>query len=202
MGSPKPIFTRKTYRRLSAVAYAQGRTLGRLAARLLTSHGITMAPGLTDHEIDRAEREFGFSFADDHRALLAAGLPVGDKWPDWRDPDDELADQLRWPIDGVLYDVARNDYWYPEWGVRPDEVEDAVTTADSWLAMAPRMVPVYGHRYLPAGVGSYGHPVLSMWQTDVIVYGADLADYVEHEQAGRPVGDAAVSVEFWRDLVG
>ena len=35
-----------------------------------------MAPGLTDAEIDRAEREYGFEFADDHKAFLQAGLPV------------------------------------------------------------------------------------------------------------------------------
>jgi hypothetical protein len=43
------------------------------------------------------------------------------------------------------------------------------------------MIPVYAHRYLPAGRGTYGHPVLSIWQTDIIVYGTDLADYIDHE---------------------
>jgi hypothetical protein len=33
------------------------------------------------------------------------------------------------------------------------------------------MVPVYSHRYLPAGRGTYGQPVLSMHQTDIIFYG-------------------------------
>ena len=46
------------------------------------------------------------------------------------------------------------------------------------------MVPVYGHRYLPAGRGSYGHPVLSIYQTDIIVYGTDLADYIDNEFGG------------------
>lgn len=56
-------------------------------------------PGLTDREFDVVEQRFGFCFADDHRALLAEGLPVwteGDDdpdkttdlgWPDWRDGD-------------------------------------------------------------------------------------------------------------------
>jgi hypothetical protein len=61
------------------------------------------------------------------------------------------------------------------------------------------MIPVYGHRYLPAGRATYGHPVLSIYQTDIIVYGTDLADYINHEfgrystsadrapaQAGKP----------------
>lgn len=41
--------------------------------------------------------------------------------------------------------------------------------------------PRLGHRYLPAGRGTYGHPVLSIYQTDIIVYGTDLADYISCE---------------------
>ena len=43
------------------------------------------------------------------------------------------------------------------------------------------MIPVYAHRYLPAGRGTYGHPVLSIYQTDIIIYGTDLADYIDRE---------------------
>ena len=43
------------------------------------------------------------------------------------------------------------------------------------------MIPVCSHRYLPAKRGTYGHPVLSIYQTDIIVYGTDLADYIYHE---------------------
>jgi len=67
------------------------------------------------------------------------------------------------------------------------------------------MVPVYSHRYLPAGRGLSGHPVLSMWQTDIIYYGLDLADYIDREFGGRGPGhepwEPQATVEFWRDLV-
>lgn len=43
------------------------------------------------------------------------------------------------------------------------------------------MVPVYAHRYLPAGRGD---PVLSIWQTDIIIYGTNLADYIDDEVGG------------------
>jgi len=49
------------------------------------------------------------------------------------------------------------------------------------LADVPQMVPVYAHRYLPAGRGTFGHPVLSIHQTDIICYGTDLVDYVYQE---------------------
>src|SRR3712207_7359499 len=54
-----------------------------------------------------------------------------------------------------------------------------------------RMVPVYAHRFLPAGRGTFAHPVLSMWGSDVIYYGTDLVDYVrrEFEDPERPEKD-------------
>jgi hypothetical protein len=60
------------------------------------------------------------------------------------------------------------------------------------------MVPVYSHRYLPAGRGTHGHPVLSMHQTDIVYYGIDLPRYIDQEHAAEP----EATVAFWRDLVG
>ena len=42
-------------------------------------------------------------------------------------------------------------------------------------------MPLYVHRFLPAGRGTWGHPVLSAWGVDVIFYGADLLDYIDRE---------------------
>jgi hypothetical protein len=43
------------------------------------------------------------------------------------------------------------------------------------------MIPVYSHRYLPAEPCEAGNPVLSIYQTDIIHYGYDLADYFARE---------------------
>jgi hypothetical protein len=168
----------------------------------------------------RIEHEYGFEFADDHRAFLAAGLPVHEPreeepgttyawerpWPDWRNGDpDELRRHLDWPVDFLLQDVAQG-HWQPAWGERPDSREAAVDQARSQLAGAPVMVPVYAHRFLPAGRGTFGHPVLSMWGSDVIYYGADLLDYINQEfeepRPDRPDGWAPhATVPFWRDYL-
>jgi hypothetical protein len=89
-----------------------------------------------------------------------------------------------WPIEGALFDVENNDLWLPAWGQRPSGTGEALDTARRHLTRAPKMIPVYGHRYLPAGRGTHGHPVLSIYQTDIIVYGIDLADYIDHEFGG------------------
>jgi hypothetical protein len=175
------------------------------AAELLAASGrFAIRPGLSDAEFDAIEAEFAVTFADDHRAFLAAGLPFGRGWPDWRDGDrDQLRERLAWPVEGVLFDVAQNDFWYDGWGPRPPDDTAALATARAALVTVPRLVPVYSHRFLPAGRGASGHPVLSVMQTDIICYGADLDDYLNREfglgkGADRP---CRPTVMFWSLLI-
>ena len=182
-----------------------GTALGAAAARLLADSGkFPIRPGLSDSELAAVEAEFGFSFADDHRAFLATGLPYGRGWPDWRDGDrTALRERLAWPVEGVLFDVVQNDFWYTGWGPRPTNDDQAVSIARGQLLTAPRMIPVYSHRYLPGGRGTSGHPVLSIYQTDVVGYGSDLLDYLREEFGLGDIPKAAArpTVAFWSRLV-
>jgi hypothetical protein len=68
------------------------------------------------------------------------------------------------------------------------------------------MIPVYAHRYLPAGRGTWGHPVLSIYQTDIIINGTDLAEYVNQEFTGSgrsvsPDWTPPPMVQFWREFL-
>ncbi|MEU9839365.1 hypothetical protein AB0C69_09115 [Actinomadura sp. NPDC048032] len=197
----------------------EGSALGTRAAHRLARTGLwRIEPGLTGVEFSRIEQEFGFEFSDDHRAFLAAGLPTGapppepgvfqsaTPWPDWRNGDpDDLRKRLNWPVDGVLFSVEHG-YWHNTWGERPDDQAEAITKARQNLDEVPRMVPIFSHRYLPAGRGTYGHPVLSMHQTDIIYYGIDLYDYIWQEFAGSSLSIDAnwtppAVVAFWRDFL-
>jgi hypothetical protein len=197
---------------------SEGRRLGEEAARRLARTGrYEIGPGLTDTEIARIERTCQFEFADDHRAFLAAGLPLNNPpeqgqtwsapWPDWRDGDPgDLREQLGWPIEGALFDVGNNGLWLPAWGQRPASTSEALDTARHHLAQTPKMIPVYAHRYLPAGRGTHGHPVLSIWQTDIIVYGTDLANYIDNEVGGSerfisPDWAPPPMVSFWSEFL-
>ena len=182
---------------LPGVISSEGAPLGMEAARRLATTGrYEIRPGLTDAEFARIERDYDFEFADDHRAFLASGLPLNPPlnppqekgrtqarpWPDWRDGDPaDLHKQLGWPVEGALFDVEHNTLWHPSWGQRPADISRALSTARQHLTRAPKMIPVYAHRYLPAGRGTCGHPVLSIYQTDIIIYGTDLAEYIDHE---------------------
>ncbi len=106
------------------------------------------------------------------------------------------------PVEGVLFDVEQNDFWYDGWGPRPADPAQAAVTAKALLLTAPRLIPVYSHRFLPAGRGASGHPVLSVMQTDVICYGADLLDYLRVEFGGTQASPCRSTVDFWSRLVG
>ena len=201
---------------------SEATSLGTQAARNLAQTGrCEIGPGLTDAEFSRVEHEYGFEFADDHRAFLAAGLPLNTPipqvegvyhshakpWPDWREGSpEELREALAWPAQGVLSDVEHG-YWHDTWGARPDDAAEALHTAEEHLATVPRLIPIYGHRYLPSGRTTHGHPVLSMWQTDIICYGTDLVDYIHQEFGGPgidrtdPLWKPQATVPFWSDFL-
>ena len=124
----------------------------------------------------------GVRFAQDHRELLALALPVGDRWFNWRARADEhVRRAIRWPFEGVLFDVENNVFWPSSWGERPDSVaarfEIVKRQVNTWL----QLVPLYGHRYLPAAPSGPGAPVFSVHQTDVVIYGSNLLDYAARE---------------------
>ena len=129
-----------------------GTPLGVEAALRLARLGcVDIQPGLTDAEFTAIEQRFGFEFASDHRAFLAAGLPVwtaGDDdpdhtssgWPNWRDGDpDALQRQIDHPV-AVVLDAVETGYWSAEWRTRPAVPEQAMATARSRLLDVPRMV--------------------------------------------------------------
>jgi hypothetical protein len=175
------------------------------ATALLSALPTEIGPGLSEAELEAVESRYGFTFADDHRIFLQAGLPLGRPWPDWRDGDPhELRSRLDAPADGVLFDVEHNGFWYPGWGVQPEDRRAAMGFARERLLDVPQLVPVFGHRYLPAGTGQSGHPVLSVMQTDIIYYGNHLADYLRNEFGG-PASDLSrtrASVPFWSYFLG
>jgi hypothetical protein len=53
---------------------------------------------------------------------------------------------------------------------------------------APKLIPVYAHRYLLGEPCAAGNPVLSVWGPDIIVYAADLRDYFLHDFADDLLG--------------
>ena len=171
----------------------------------LEDAGVRLDRGLTEADVKRVQKKFGFTFGPDHRALLRAALPLGDAWLNWRHATPaKIRERLQAPIEGVVSSVLTNGFWVPAWGARPDDARTLERTARAALSQVPVLVPLYGHRYLPAAPAPEGSPVFSVQQTEVIVYGADLLEYVDVEFGPQPGAATPLStlphVEFWSDL--
>jgi len=165
---------------------------------------IAIAPGLSDDELHEAERTFSIRFPPDLRLFLSRGLPAGDRFPDWRARDATIDERLRWPEEGILFDVDQG-LWPAALGQKPADAAQARAQASAAVRAAPRLIPVFSHRYLPAEPLRAGNPVFSVYQSDIIRYGDDLTSYLQHEFGFRlprePDPDSGRRIRFWDDIV-
>lgn len=95
-------------------------------------------------------------------------------------PDAVIRDALDWPLKGFLFDVERG-LWWPEWGEMPAALGARREKFKTIFSQAPGLIPICGHRCLPQTPCEAGNPVFSVWQMDVIHYGADLEHYARRE---------------------
>ena len=170
----------------------------------LERQGFSIDPGLTDDEITAVQRELGFAFPPDLRHFLQLAVPRGRGFPDWRlEFPVELRDRFDWPLEGLLFDVEHNNFWLPEWGDRPKSFDEAKAIATRHVRAAPTLVPVFSHRYLPSEPSEAGNPVFSVYQTDIIYYGANLQSYFEIEFLGSQwrAPEFPRPIRFWTRLV-
>ena len=166
---------------------------------------IEFDPGLTDAEVASVEARFGFRFPPDLRAFLQTALPRGQRFPDWRSGEESaLRDWLDQPRQGIVFDIQYNGFWLEEWGPKPPSLDDSIRVANAWVAAAPKLIPIYGHRMMPDEPLLAGNPVFSVHQTDIIHYGFDLADYfrLEFNLPGDPPRSTRVRpIRSWASLV-
>jgi hypothetical protein len=168
---------------------------------LLDRANVVFVDGLTDAEVSEIEAKYGFHFPPDLRSLLQTALPTGFGFLNWRSDDESrIRERLEWSLHGILFDVEQNDFWLPEWGPRPAQIEDAKKIVEWQVSNAPRLIPVNYHRMMPDRPISAGNPVLSVHQTDIIYYGFDLDDYLRHEfhlPGRKPWPSTVRDIEFW-----
>jgi hypothetical protein len=166
------------------------------------SEGRLWAEGYSQAELDAAQEKFGLRFPPDLVALLRERRPV--LGYDWRTDETEIRAMMRWPLEGLLFDVENDHLWWAEWGERPATEGARAEVLAAVVRAAPPLIPLVSHRYLPAEPCESGNPVFSVYQSDVIYYGADLEDYFEREFAEGPPGPVDGNVKrirFWSDLV-
>lgn len=183
-----------------------------LLIRLLTEKDIRFHSGLTAPELSQINTLFGITFPPDLQLLLQTALPVSDSFVNWRqglhhqEETDKILARLAWPLEGILFDIRSNDLWLNSWGVKPDHDKDQASVVKEHYDTYPRLIPVYSHRYIPASPHQHGNPVFSVYQTDIIYYGYDLANYLANEfrfqlpEGFEKLAAPRVKIGFWSDF--
>lgn len=181
---------------------------------LLTAHGVVFEEGLTESECAQLADQFGVVFPPDLHLLLHIALPVSPTFAPWRRAlasaagAEELRYSLSWPLEGLLFDAKHNAFWYPEWGPPPAADHDKEQLIRQFYSCYPTLIPIYSHRFLPALPKLAGNPVFSVYQTDIIHYGNDLASYFAHEfkftlpSTFENPPQPKNHIKFWDALVG
>lgn len=174
----------------------------------LESAGVVFEPGLSNLELNAVEVCFKFQFPPDLRDFLQFSLPVNNGFANWRLIDDpKLQGMLDWPFEGLCFDIENNLFWLPQWGDRPSETQAAFAIAREYVNQAPKLIPICAHRYMPAAPHAIGNPVFSVYQTDIVHYGANLENYL-HNEFFSYFSKSAFSlpadiryINFWSELV-
>lgn len=84
---------------------------------------------------------------------------------------------------GILFDVEHNHLWPSNWGAKPSTTSVRERRVKALVASAPRLIRIYGSRYLLAEPCLAGNPIFSIDQSDVVVYAASLREYLLFEFA-------------------
>jgi hypothetical protein len=170
----------------------------------LEQAGIVFAAGLTKAELSNIEETYGFHFPPDLAEFLSLGLPVSDHFVDWRSHSPErIRRRLSWPYEGICFDIEHDNFWLEKWGERPTTLAAAFERAKQAVDQAPKLIPIFSHRYIPDRPLEAENPVFSVYQTDIIYYGTNLSDYFENEfqdvfgRTGHDLRGTIKEIEFW-----
>lgn len=167
--------------------------------------GVQFARGLSSIERAQIESRYSFRFPEDLAEFLSVGLPISERFPDWRNGNpDDLRSWLDLPYAGIMFDVQHNGFWLDEWGKRPDDLDSVKKVVRKLIKAAPTLIPIYAHRMIPDRPDIAGNPVFSVHQADIIYYGCNLQDYFVNEFFNRSENDfepihvdTIRAIEFW-----
>lgn len=176
-------------------------------AEILKSKGVIFDKGLSHDEIFKIEECYKIEFPKSLKEFLMENLPISRGFYNWRDNTRDnihfIKETIYRPIK-EMNEYAEEVYWCDEWGEEPEHKSNIGENVRERLKNAPKLIPVYAHRYMPM-VAKDNPPVVSISGSDIIYYGKDLKDYFNIEFGGKKQGDIDFCkiepIPFWSDII-
>lgn len=174
---------------------------------LLKKNNIKFEDGLTSDEVLQIEKCYNIIFPMSLRTFLMTALPVSKEFYNWRNKDKEniekIKNMLNQPIQ-YIYDMPEDIYWCEDWGEEPENEEDFKFKVKKRLKKAPKLIPIYSHRYMPM-FDNENPPIISVHGADVIYYGEDLQDFFKIEFGEKDQNtmefEKINTIPFWTDIM-
>lgn len=174
---------------------------------LLRMKGIEFEKGLTLDELKQIELIYQIEFPDSLRKFLMMALPVSKGFYNWRNIQDDNVQFIKKVMNRPISDVcnmAGEINWCDTWGEEPKDEKNILKEVIVQLKEAPKLVPIYAHRYIPMGLDG-NPPVISIHGVDIIYYGKNLEDYFYIEFSNK-TQDAIqfqniTPIPFWSDIM-
>jgi len=175
----------------------------------LKEKGIVFDHGMSSQEIVKVEKFYDIFFPIELKRLYSLGLPISDGFYNWRDISSKntqfIKNVLNMPINGLQSDLKNENFWCDHWDPPPNDIEEAQRILLEHYCNAPKLIPIYSHRYMPFVPDKTNLPVFSIMQSDIIYYGTDLISYLEIEFGFRQYSDIKHAhfqyIDFWSNLL-
>ena len=175
--------------------------------KLLRLQGVEFETGLTVEEIAKIEYIYKIKFPKSLKEFLMIALPISKGFYNWRNLEQDnirfIKKVINRPIEEVD-ELAEEVYWCDEWGEEPENATDIGRIVRKKLQNAPKLLPIYGHRYIPMLLVD-NPPIISIHDIDIIYYGEDLEDYFEVEFGAKEQGAIRFKnihpIPFWSDIM-
>lgn len=175
--------------------------------KLLKQQGVEFETGLTIEEIIKIEDIYQIKFPKSLKEFLMLALPISIGFYNWRNFEQDNVMFIKKIINIPTKDVdelAEEVYWCDDWGEEPTNEIDIALIVRERLQSAPRLIPVYGHRYIPM-ISEDNPPIISIHDIDIIYYGQNLEDYFKVEfgvKEQRNIEFKNINpIPFWSDIM-
>ena len=176
----------------------------------LRAKGILFSDPPTKDELYRIEKTYCFQFPESLRCFYSFGIPYekeDNRFPLWTDFSETnvntIKKRIHQPYEWVLKSVLR-DFWLPQWGERPEDRKSVVKCFTDISKNAPKLIPIFSHRYMPQLKNVDNPPVISTVGRDTVYYGSDIWDYLQNEfelSCRALTSDDRIFIPFWSDII-